>query len=102
MTSRNGSPYEVVRSRSFITQWEDGIGSGRIPPGRDALLDRICSNVLAKSPRIGATRPGKPSNYRTILIPRLTHRTPEIEIGYTIIEDDKKVQLEEVVRTSND
>lgn len=94
MTSRRGDPYEVVRSRNFVIQWEDGIMTGRIPPGRAASLDRVCSDVLAKSPMIGALTPGKPSSYRTMLIPRLTYRIPEIEIGYTIIEDDKKVELE--------
>ena len=102
MTLGRGGPYEVVRSRNFENQWNDAIRIGRIPPGRGASLDHICSSVLSRSPRIGATRRGKPSNYRTVLIPRLTYRIPEIEIGYTIIEDDKMVRLEEVVRTSND
>ena len=63
-------------------------------------MERICSDVLARRPWIGASRPGKPSNYRTVLIPRLTYRIPEIEIGYAIVEDDKAVSLEDVLSIS--
>ena len=72
------------------------VEDGRIPPEREGPLETICSTVLSQKPWIGAARPGKPSNYRTVLIPRLTYRIPEIEIGYTIVEDDKTVSLEDV------
>lgn len=98
-TSRNG-PYEVVRSQRFLEQWQNGLQTGHIPAGRQASLDRICSQVLARIPWIGAARPGQPDNYRTVLIPRITYRIPEIEIGYTIIEDDMTVRLEDVRLTS--
>ena len=97
MTTNRGGPYEVIRSPGFLEQWEDGLRSGRIPPTRQASLDRICSEVLARVPWIGATRPGRPDNYRTVMVPRLTYRTPEIEIGYTIVEDDRTVLLEDAV-----
>ena len=81
MTTQGDGAYQVVRSPGFLNQWEDGLRSGRIPDGRQASLDRICSEVLARVPWIGAPRPGQPSNYRTVMIPRLTFRVPEIEIG---------------------
>lgn len=87
----------MVRSPVFLYQWEEGLRSGRIPPERQAPLDRICSGVLARVPWIGAARPGRPGNYRTVMIPRLTYLIPEIEVGYTIIEDDRTVRLEDVL-----
>ena len=65
-------------------------------------MDRICSEVLARVPWIGATSPGRPGNYRTVLVPRLTYRIPEVEVGYTIIEDDMTVILEDVARMGTD
>lgn len=100
MTARHGGPYRVVRSPGFQLQWRQALDDGRIPPGRENSLERICSDVLARSPWIGATRPGRPGNYRTVLIPRLTYRIPEIEIGYTIVEDDMIVSLEDVLSIS--
>ena len=50
MTTNRGGPYEVIRSPGFLDQWEEGLRSGRIPPGREASLDRICSQVLARVP----------------------------------------------------
>ena len=97
MTTHRGGPYQVVRSPGFLYQWEEGLRSGRIPPSRQASLDRICSEVLGRVPWIGATRPGRPGNYRTVLVPRLTYRIPEIEVGYIIIEDDRTVRLEDVL-----
>lgn len=102
MTSRRGDPYQVVRSPGFRRQWEEALASGRVPSGRNAALERVCSDVLARRPWIGASRPARPGNYRTVLIPRLTYRIPEIEIGYIIIEDDGIVSLEDVLNISGD
>ena len=100
MTSRPGGPYQVVRSLGFQRQWSQRLEDGRIPSGREGPLETICATVLSQKPWIGATRPGKPSNYRTVLITRLTRHVPEIEIGYTIVEDDKTVSLEDVLSIS--
>ena len=81
MTTHRDALYEVVRTPGFPDQWEEGLRSSRIPPGRQASLDHICSEVL---------------------VPRLTYRSPEIEAGYTIIGDDATVFVEDVLRIGSD
>ena len=92
----------MVRAPGFQGQWEEGLQNGRVPPGRQASLERVCPETLARVPWIGAVRPGRPEKYRTVLVPGLAYRIPGIGVGYRIMEDGMTVILGDVGRVGTD
>lgn len=49
--------------------------SGWVSTEDGDLINWEQTGVLARFPWIGAIRPGRPGNWRTVLVPRLIYRT---------------------------
>ncbi len=95
--SQSEEEYRVIESEAFRSYWQEGITAGWINPMvHPAQVEYFTRNVLPKTPYLGRQAPGEPANYRSIRFPHTPRRTSQIEIIYSIIEDDRTVILERI------
>ena len=89
--------YRVIESDAFRSSWRGGIAAGWLNQMvHPAQVQHFSRSVLPTMPYFGRQAPGEPANYRAIRFPHTPHRSSEIEIIYSIIEDDRTVILERI------
>ena len=89
--------YRVIEGGTFGSDWRDGIAAGWINlMVHPAQVEYFTRSVLATTPYVGRQAPGEPANYRTIRFPHTPRRPGDIEIIYSIVEDDRTVILEKI------
>ena len=94
--------YNVVSTDTFDQQWNEGVERGWIDlVVRPKDFVSLRNQVLGSRPWIGPQVPGMPANYRFIRFPRHIGVAPNLEIRYSIVEDDLTVRLEEIREISS-
>ena len=89
--------YNVVSTNIFDLQWNDLVDNGCIDQIiRPSDFVELRKRILGSRPWIGAEVPGKPAHWRGIRFPSYMDIERNLEIWYSIIEDDLKVCLEEI------
>ncbi len=101
MASPNdSSQYDVRETEQFAADWRRGVELGYINPMTDAADLLFFKRRLAQRPDSGRLLPNTPINLRAIPFPRLVG-PPIIEMWYSIVEDDRAVYLEAILRIEN-
>ena len=93
---RADEPYRVLNGRSFQESWNAGVREGWLNPmvhPSDLLHFR---RVLSENPRIGQVVPGAAVDVRAIRFPRSVTGPAQLEIVYSVFEDDRTVYLEHI------
>jgi hypothetical protein len=87
-------PYRIVRSAEFQAEWDAGVASGWLNPMvHPAQLEFFIQTVLPTTPFLGRPIHGAAVNIREIRFPRGPRSRESIGIIYTVIEDDRTVEL---------
>ncbi len=97
MVPENNETYQVTANETFNADWRAGVTDRWIDQMvHPAQLEFFIRSFLAKVPLTGDPMPSIGSNAYSIRFPRSVHGREMIEIIYTVIEDDRTVQMQYV------
>ncbi len=100
MTSPNDANlFDVRETDQFAADWQRGEELGYINPMTDSADLLYFKQRLARRPYSGRRLPDTPVDLYSLPFPRLVG-PPIIELWYSVVEDDRAVYLESVLRVA--
>ena len=85
-----GQLFEIREAPTFGESWSRAIVAGHINPMTESPTLLHIKGLLARNPHLGGQDVNSPANYRRIRL------IPNVNIWYSIVEDDRVIYLEVV------